>query len=87
MCVCVFFLSVRIRTENLRNVSRTVTSLHVLFCVLPNQDGATDMNVERSNDTKLRNLDAFVQHLNELNRDAFPFIADREYQAEKDESE
>ena len=61
----------------LTHVSPTVDrlGLKLLSRVLPDEEGATDVNVEGSYEALLRDLDAHVQHLDQFDRDAFPLAA------------
>lgn len=47
----------------------------VLPCVLPNQQGGADVHVEGPGDPLLRDLHAHIQHLEQVGRNTFPFIA------------
>lgn len=51
------------------------SSDEVLPCVLPDQQRGTNVHVEGTDDPLLRDLHAHVQHLEQIGRNTFPFIA------------
>ena len=54
-----------------------LVSQHVLLGVLPDQESPADVDIEGADDSKLWYLHAVIQHVNEFNRNPFPFITAR----------
>ena len=55
--------------------SRGELSLDLLSCVLPDDEGATHVHVERSDDAGLRDFHTHVQQLNHFHRDTRLLVA------------
>lgn len=46
----------------------------VLLAVLPDQQSSTDMDIEGTDDSELRNLHTFIQHMQQLYWNPLPLI-------------
>lgn len=66
-------------TSTFSKLRRLLLFHHHLFGIFPNSYGTGHMDIETANHSQLRNLDADIDQMEKLDRNAFLFLSKKEY--------